>query len=145
MSDKLKELADMVVSYSINVEKNEKVLITAQSLEAREFISYLIENIYQCGGIPAVRINDPLLASQLAEGNTEERIKLIKKLQEQEVENYDSFISIAYGINDYETKNVPVEILKKLKKATEKSHDIRVNERKWVILNFPSPTLTETN
>ncbi|MDD6224046.1 MAG: aminopeptidase [bacterium] len=139
MSEKLKELANMVVGYSINVQKNEKVLITTQSLQTREFISYLIEEIYHCGGIPVVKMSDPILSSQLAEGNTDERIQLLKKLQEEEVENYDSFISIAYGINDYETKNVPVSMLKKLKKATEKSHDIRINQRKWVILNFPSP------
>lgn len=139
MSEKLKELAHMIVSYSINVQKNEKVLITTQSLNAREFISYLIDNIYEQGGIPAVKINDYLIGSKLAEGNTEERIKLIKKLQDEEVSNYDSFINIAYGINDYENKNVPVDMIRKLKKATEKSHDIRVNKRKWVILNFPSP------
>lgn len=139
MSEKLKELANMIVSYSINVEKDEKVLITTQSLETREFVSYLIDRIYEHGGVPSVKINDPFLAAQLAEGNTDKRIELIKKLQEQEVENYDSFISIAYGMNDYETKNVSATMLRKLKKATEKSHDIRVSERKWVILNFPSP------
>ena len=138
MSEELKKLAHMIVSYSINVQRNEKVLITTQSLNTREFISYLIDNIYEQGGIPSVKINDPLLASKLSEGNTEERIKLIKKLQEEEVANYDSFINIAYSINDYESKNVPVDMIRKLKKATEESHDIRVNKRKWVILKFPS-------
>ena len=82
MSDKLKELANSIVSYSIHVEKGEKVLITTQSMETREFVSYLIEAIYKSGGVPSIKINDPILGAQLSEGNTEERIKLLQKIQE---------------------------------------------------------------
>lgn len=139
MSEKLKELANMVATYSIDVQENEKVLITTQSLETREFISYLIDEIYKLGGVPSVKINDPILGAQLSEGNTDERIFLLKKQQEQEVELFDSFVSVAYGINDFESKNVPAEMNKKLKAALRKSSDIRINQRKWVILNFPSP------
>ena len=57
MSDKLKELADLIVTYSIHVEKDEKVLITTQSMETREFVSYLIEAIYKSGGVPSLKIN----------------------------------------------------------------------------------------
>ena len=138
MSEKLKELANMIVTYSISVNKGEKVLITTQSLETREFISYLIEEIYKCGGVPSVKINDPILGAQLSEGNTDERIDLLKKIQENEVELYDSFISIRYGMNDYESKNVSPEMTKKLSRALLKSSDIRVNQRKCVLLNYPS-------
>ncbi len=138
MSEKLKELARQIVSYSIHVEKEEKVLITTQSLETREFVSYLIDEIYKSRGIPYVKFNDPILGSQLAEGNTEKRIDLLKTIQEQEVALYDSFIQIRYGMNDYEEKNVSPEMKKKLSKALLKSSDIRVNQRKWVLLNYPS-------
>lgn len=138
MSEKLKQLARQIVEYSIEVKKNEKVLIMSQSLEAREFISYLIEEIYKNKGIPSVKINDPYLGSQLAEGNTEERIEMLKTIQEQEVAMYDSFINIRYATNDYEDKNIDPEMNKKLKQALVKSSDIRVNQRKWVLLNFPS-------
>lgn len=138
MSEKLKELARTIVSYSIHVEQDEKVLITTQSLETREFVSYLIEEIYKSGGIPYVKFNDPLWGSQLAQGNTDKRIELLKTIQEQEVALYDSFIQIRYGMNDYEEKNVSPEMKRKLSKALLKSSDIRVNERKWVLLNYPS-------
>ncbi len=138
MSNKLRSLANMIVNYSISIQKNEKVLITTQSLETKEFVSYLIDEIYKVGGIPSVKINDSIIGAQLAEGNTDERIKMIQKIQEQEVDMYDCFISIRYGINDFESKNVPPEMLKKLNKALLKSSDIRINKRKWVLLNFPS-------
>lgn len=138
MSDKLKELANLIVSYSIHVEKNEKVLITTQSIETRDFVSYLIEAIYKSGGVPSLKINDPLLGAQLSEGNNEERIELLKKIQENEVELFDSFINIRYSMNDYEAKNVPSEMDRKLSQALLPSSDVRVNQRKWVLLNYPS-------
>ena len=106
MSEKLKELASLIVNYSIRVEKDERVLITTQSLETREFVSYLIEEIYKNGGVPCLKINDPILGARLAEKNNEGRIELLKKIQENEVELFDSFINIRYATNDYENKNV---------------------------------------
>lgn len=138
MSGKLKELASLIVNYSIRVEKDERVLITTQSLETREFVSYLIEEIYKNGGVPCLKINDPILGARLAEKNNEGRIELLKKIQENEVELFDSFINIRYATNDYENKNVSGEMSKKLSQALLPSSDVRVNQRKWVLLNYPS-------
>ena len=138
MSEKLKELASLIVNYSIRVEKDERVLITTQSLETREFVSYLIEEIYKNGGVPCLKINDPILGARLAENNNERRIELLKKIQENEVELFDSFINIRYATNDYENKNVSGEMSKKLSQALLPSSDVRVNQRKWVLLNYPS-------
>lgn len=138
MSEKLKELASLIVNYSIRVEKDERVLITTQSLETREFVSYLIEEIYKNGGVPCLKINDPILGARLAENNNEGRIELLKKIQENEVELFDSFINIRYATNDYENKNVSGEMSKKLSQALLPSSDVRVNQRKWVLLNYPS-------
>ena len=138
MSDKLKELASLIVNYSIRVEKDEKVLITTQSMETRELISYLIDEIYKNGGVPCLKINDPILGAKLTEGNNDARIKLLKKIQENEVELFDSFINIRYATNDYENKNASGEMSKKLSQALLPSSDVRVNQRKWVLLNYPS-------
>lgn len=138
MSEKLKELASLIVNYSIRVEKDERVLITTQSFETREFVSYLIEEIYKNGGVPCLKINDPILGARLAEKNNEGRIELLKKIQENEVELFDSFINIRYATNDYENKNVSGEMSKKLSQALLPSSDVRVNQRKWVLLNYPS-------
>ncbi|MBD9104933.1 aminopeptidase [bacterium] len=138
MSEKLKELASLIVNYSIRVEKDERVLITTQSLETREFVSYLIEEIYKNSGVPCLKINDPILGARLAEKNNEGRIELLKKIQENEVELFDSFINIRYATNDYENKNVSGEMSKKLSQALLPSSDVRVNQRKWVLLNYPS-------
>ena len=138
MSEKLKELANQIVTYSIKVQKNEKVLITTQSVDTREFVFYLIDAIYRAGGVPSLKMNDPILGARLAEGNTDERVELLRKIQDNEVELFDCFISIRFSTNDYENKNANPAMSKKLSKALLKSSDIRINQRKWVLLNYPT-------
>lgn len=138
MTEEKKKLAEQIASYSINVQKDEKVLITTQTIEDKEFFIFLIDEIEKRGGIPIVEVKDPVIGSILRENSTDKRIELIKKLNEFEVDTYDAFISIRYNVNDYETKNIPSEIQQKYARALLKSSDIRVNERKWVLLNYPS-------
>ena len=45
---------------------------------------------------------------------------------------------IPFKTNDYEIKNISSEIQQKYARALLKSSDVRVNERKWVLLNYPS-------
>ncbi len=138
MDDKLRELARTIASYSIDVKKGEKVLITTQSLETRDFVIYLIDEITKLGGIPFVNVVDQRINSKLLEVTTDNRIDLVKKYSEFEVDTFDSFIHIKYRVNDYENKNISKEITKKMGRALMKTQDVRVNKRKWVLLNYPS-------
>ena len=96
MQEKAKELAKTIVNYSIKVEKNEKVLITTETDKDVLFINYLIDEITLRGGIPSVKIVNPVIASHLTLKTTDERIKFLEKISMEEVNNYDSFIQIRY-------------------------------------------------
>ncbi|MEG2564455.1 MAG: aminopeptidase [Bacilli bacterium] len=138
MEDKLTKLAKTIVNYSINVQKGEKVLITYQTTEPSDLVKLLIKEINYAGGIPYVNMTDPVVGNLLMESTSTERIKLIKSYQEFEVNNFDAFISIRYRVNDYEGKNIDKDISSLVGKALIKVQDIRINKRKWVLLNYPS-------
>lgn len=138
MENKIKELASIIVNYSLRVQKDEKVLISYQTEQPKALVKELIKRITDVGAIPFVNMTDPEVGSLLTERTTVERISLLKKYHEFEVDNFDSFISIRYRVNDYENKNVDQSITKKIGKALLKTQDIRINKRKWVLLNYPS-------
>ncbi len=138
MEDKIKELAHTIVNYSIQVQKNEKVLITYVTCEPKPLVKELVKCIYEAGGIPFYRETDPEINSLITEGTTKERIELLRKEKEFEVENFDSFISIQYRVNDYESHNVDKSVQQTIGAALMKTQDIRINQRKWVLLNYPS-------
>lgn len=137
-TQKLNVLAHTIMNYSLKIKENSKVLIDFTK-EATPLVEELIKEGKKRKVIMVLDMYEPKLAALLADTNTTERIELVKKHKEFEAENYDAFIHIDYTYNDYENKNFPKEMRIKLGEATKKARDIRVNEREWVLLNYPSP------
>lgn len=138
MDSKLKELSRNLVNYSLKVEENETVLISS-SIECRPLVKELIKDITKVGGIPTVEIHDEEIDTMLLECTTDERIPLIVSKKQYDVDHFDCFIHIRYTKNEYIGKNIDNEVRRKIGKATEKIDDIRINDRRWVLLNYPSP------
>lgn len=132
------ELSKKIVNYALKVKENDRVLITYESEKCNNLIKNLIKDITEKKGIVFTKRIDNEISALLLETTTDERIKEIAKRNEFEVDNFDCFISIRYSTNEYEDKNVASEIRKKIGDATKESHDIRTNQRRWVLLNYPS-------
>lgn len=135
--EELKKLSKMIVNYSLNLKNNEKVLITSYQ-ECLDLILELIEDISKVGAIPFVNIKNDIINAKLLEVTNDNRINLLKKIKKEEVDNYDAFINIRYTTNDYEQLKVNSKTLKKIGESTIEIDKVRINERKWVLLNYPS-------
>lgn len=138
MENELLKLSNTLVNYSLKVKEGERVLISCNSTEPKFLIKSLIRDIIKVKGIPFVRIIDNEINALLTELTTSERVDEIAKHKKQEVDNYDCFLSIRFTENEYESKHVSPNIRKEIGKKTAKSEDIRINKRKWVLLNYPS-------
>lgn len=134
---KLNKLANTIVNYSLNLKENSRVLVN-YTIEAEPLVEELIYEAQKVNAIMVLNMYNPKLNARLAEKNNESRLEQLKKIKEFEVENYDAFIMIRTSFNDYESKNVPPEMIKKLGSMTQELDDIRINERQWVLLNYPT-------
>ncbi len=134
---KLNKLANTIINYSLKLKENEKVLINFNQ-NASPLVEELIKEATKVGAIVGLGLTDPKLNARLAENNTITRLEHLKKVRAFEVENYDAFIMIRSSFNDYESKNVPIEMTRKLGAMTQELDDIRINERKWTLLNYPT-------
>lgn len=138
MEEKIKELARIIVNYSLNVTEDEKVLITYQSSECNLFVKELIKELTRTGAIPFVNRIEPEINILLKEKTTSKRIDLMKEYQQFELDHFDSFINIKYNENEFDSKNIKENINKEIQEKTYAIHNKMVNERKWVLLNYPS-------
>ena len=138
MDSYLEKLSSIIVNYSIAVKEKERVLITIQNIECKPICKYLVKEIVKRKGIPFIKIDDYEISSMLLENTDNERIKCIQKQENNIINNYDSFIQIRYNKNDFEKKNIKNEIIKSISAATKETDYIRINKRKWVLLNYPS-------
>lgn len=132
------KLSNTIVNYSIKVSENDRVLIQYESDECNPLIKCLIKDIYKNKGIPSVKLIDNELDTLIRENATSKTIDEIVKMKNYEVENFDCFIRICYTENEYEDKNIPIDIRKELGRKSQKIDDIRINQRRWVLLNYPS-------
>lgn len=137
MTLKLKKLSEQVVNYSLHVQEGEKVLISSD-VAALPLIKMLIEDIYKKGASANVRLLNDQIDSMVLKYGNDDTIFCLADQKNFDVERYDCFVYIHYVDNDYEKQIVGQDMRKRLGVATREAESIRVNERKWVILNYPS-------
>ena len=138
MKDKIEVLASTIINHSIKVNRNENVRITCETMEPMPLVKELVRLINKKGANVEVSFFDPMLKALINKGTTPRKLSLLKELEEVEVTKFDSFIRIYCNQGDYMDSIVPDEITKSIGEALKKYRDIRVNEKKWVLLNYPS-------
>ena len=136
--NKIKELSRKIVEHSLKITKDDKVLITYQSPECNDLVIELINDIAEKEAVSHVKLIDPVVSKELTLKTTEKRADLLGIYSKFEVEHFTAFISIVYTTNDYEDNKVPSSIRKMISDKTRKYSEIRINERKWILLNYPS-------
>ena len=134
---KLSTLANTIINYSLHLKENDRVQVNFTE-EATPLVEELIKEAQKVGAVMSLNLYNPRLNARLAEKNTDARLEHLKNLRKFEVENYEAFIQIRSSFNDYESKNVPKDMTKKLGAMTQELDDIRINKREWVLLNYPT-------
>ena len=136
--DKEMKLAKMIVSYSIDALEDENILISYEDVKAERLVKYLIKEIKERKANPFVRLSPVNIHNMLLENINDKAIKVLEKELKFDVDNYDSFISIRSNNNDYEGSDISSDVRKKILKKTLKYKEIKVNDKKWVLLNYPT-------
>lgn len=138
MQEKIETLSQNITDYSLKIKKNDRVLITYASYKCHPLVKSIIKNITAKGGICFTKLVDAEIDSLLKETSSDERIKCLRNLKKFEVDNYDCFINICYTTNDYISSNIDQKLRNKILLSTTDIDEVRTNERRWVLLNYPS-------
>ncbi len=143
---RISELAYNLVNYSCKVKKGENVLIrVCGEGEERPLVLSLIENIYASGGNPFVWNHDPQIQRELLKSCNEEQIKTLAKVDLSMMKEMDCYIGIWGGLNCSELSSVESEKTRLYASFyTESVHmKERVNNTRWVVLRYPTPSLAQ--
>ncbi|MBE6138399.1 MAG: aminopeptidase [Firmicutes bacterium] len=136
--NKINMLSKKIVEHSLKIDSSDKVLITYQSIECHDLVLSLINDIAEKGAVSYVKLIDPIVNKELLLNTNEERAKLLGNYSKFEIEQFTAFISIRYSTNDYEDNKVSSELRNLATSETREYDEIRINNRKWVLLNYPS-------
>lgn len=138
MDERIKKLSNTIVNYSVGVKEGDRVLIQYENALCKPLVIQLVKDIYKKKAIPSTKLIDNEISSLILENADSKTIDEIVKQKTYEVENNDVFIRICYTENEYEDSKISKNIRRELGEKSQEIDDVRINKRRWTLLNYPS-------
>ncbi len=143
MDSRVKNLADLLVHYSCDLQKGEKILISYEGECCKPLIRQIIKEVYATGAYPYVEIRDSAITREILLGCEEEQIKFKDEIDLAQMKGMDAYIAVRAGANTSELSDVPSEKLNMYSALTQPTLDYRVNQTKWVVLRYPNASMAQ--
>ncbi len=143
MDPRIKKLADILVHYSCNVQKGEKVLISYEGGSTKDLAKLLVKEVYACGGFPYVEIRDSSLTREILMGCEEDQLAFMNEYQLAQMRGMAAYIAVRASDNTSELSDVPSVKMNMYNKALRPVLDYRVNHTKWVVLRYPNYAMAQ--
>lgn len=135
---RIEQLARNIVTYSVNLQKEEKLLIEVEGHET-ELAKAIVVEAYKVGAYPFVVFTDmDILRTQLMHisSNQLERLAAYDFVR---MNDMDAYVLIRANANDSELSDVPPEKIDRYwKEYYHRVHDPRWAITKWCILSYPN-------
>lgn len=141
---RIAQLAKNLITYSIDLQKGEKVLIENFGLQ-RELVTALVKEAYAAGGQPYVLLKDRIVDRALLMGASDEHFNNIANYEANVMKDMDAYIGLRAGDNITELSDVPAENIQVQGRTVGKKvhRDIRVPKTKWVVLRYPTASMAQ--
>jgi aminopeptidase len=133
---RLEKLASTLINYSVNMQKDETVLINA-TLKSKPLILTLLKEIRAKGGNPVVELYDAEIDRELQLATTEKSMDRSYRWLDRKLDDIDCIIHIRASESDYTSQDVPMDIKMRISKKMNPLTAKRLG-KKWVLLNFPT-------
>lgn len=136
------ELAQLLCSFSIRLQPQEKLLIDAGDVP-REAVLAIVKNARQRGAIPFVNLRDAAIQREIIREGSVEAFEMDASVLMRQMEKMDAYIGLRGSHNIFESSDVPPEQMANWSKAMKPVLDYRVQKTKWVVLRWPTPSMAQ--
>lgn len=143
MSDpRYAKLAEVLTGFSIDLKKGERVLIDA--LDCPElFVIALIRAARARGALPYVNFQRSRITRELLRGALPEQYQVTADVELIRMKKMDAYVAIRGSDNIFETSDVPSAQVQMVTKLLKPVQEYRVNKTKWVLIRWPSPSMSQ--
>ena len=136
------KLASLLVGYSTNLKRNEKVLI--ESFDAPDEMTIaLIRAARKAGAVPFVQIHRARVSRELALEAEDKQLDVAARHELARMKKMDAYIAVRGSHNISELADVPIDRMKLIAKKMRPVQDQRVQKTKWVVLRWPTPAMAQ--
>ena len=145
MDQRIIQLAQNLVNYSMRVEKGDKVFVHYTGPSTEDLARQVIKEVYKVGGIPYSKYTNPRVQREVLLNCTKEQMELLAKSDIALMEGMDCYVGIRGNDNISELSDVPSEKMAIYESyySTPVHHDIRVKKTRWVVLRYPNNAMAQ--
>ena len=94
MDPRIKQLSSVLVNYSCDLKKGEKILIDYEGECCKPLVKQIIKDVYSVGGKPFVSLRDSSVTREILMHCDEEQIKFQNEYQLAQMKGMDAYIAI---------------------------------------------------
>jgi len=144
INPRYEKLAKILIRYSINLKKGEKILIEFTDAPI-EMVQAILREVHAVKGIPLLEQKALRLQRELFLGCTEEQLEIIADCELYRMKKVDAWIGIRGLINAKELSDVPGKKIQLYERLWLKPVHLqqRVRHTRWVILRVPTSSMAQ--
>ena len=135
-------LADLLVGYSTQVKKGEKVLLDMIDVPDA-FTVALARSVRDAGAIPLIETRHTRVTRELLCGMTKVQATIMRDIEMARMKKVQSYIAIRGAANTSENSDVPDDSMSLYSKVMRPVLNYRVNKTRWCVLRWPTPSMAQ--
>lgn len=145
MDERIKLLAKNLVHYSCKVKEGDNVYIHYTGAATEQLAMQVMKEVYNAKGNPFPHYTNQRVQREMLLSCKEEQLKLMARLDAEEMGKMDCYIGIRGADNVAELSDVPVEKMELYDKLYMEPvhHKIRVPKTRWVVLRYPNAAMAQ--
>lgn len=136
------KLADLLINYSCSVKKGENVMLDMIDVPD-EFTVELMRATRKAGATPIVEVRHSRVTREVLKDTNEKHAKLVHDIELRRMKHMQAYIAIRGAHNATESADVPSDKLALYSKILRPVLNYRVNQTKWCVLRWPTPSMAQ--
>ena len=141
---RLQKLAASLISYSVELKPGDKILIETTG-QVTAFTQALIREVYLCGGVPFLSLNDPVLEREILKKADVNQVAAMARWDRARMEEMDAYLGIRAGDNVNEWADLSAAQLQLYTNYYQKPvhSEVRVPRTRWCVLRYPNASMAQ--
>jgi aminopeptidase len=137
-------LANLLINYSVRLQKGEHILIEAFDIPA-DMVIELVYAAKRAGGHPHVALRDNRVMRALIREAPEDHLSAWADTDLHRMKKMHAYLGVRGAMNVSEMAGIPDEQLKRWGRLYQKPvhFDQRVNHTRWCVLRWPTPSMAQ--
>ena len=136
-------LAEILVNYSTNIKKGDKVQITMMETDTFPLARAVYAEVVKAGGMPNIEFQSAYLERDLMLYGSDEQLDWVPDLQSFGMDWADAYIGLRGARNPHEFNNIPAQKIVAHKRAMGKISAMRNHVKHWVLVRVPNESFAQ--